>query len=165
MVPFVYFASVCRSLWCLVSALTQVGRGGLLCRFACSVVLWGGRGAPDKYHWLVWGVLAVFRPHWVWPCSWRVCFPRLHCSGSQLLYREWALSCVHFPGLSCSGSGSRVLHKGAGSVGPASCAFPFRAAQAARRTLYRCSVTSPLPIPASVSRHAGKVRLMFLLGS
>ena len=47
----------------------------------------------------------MFRPHWVYPCSQNVCFPRLHCSGSRLLYRVWALCCVHFPGLSCSGSG------------------------------------------------------------
>ena len=32
--------------------------------------------------------------------------------------------CVHFPGLSRSGSGSRVLHKGTDSVGPAFCALP-----------------------------------------
>ena len=25
-----------------------------------------------------------------------VCSPRLHCSGSRLLYREWALRCVRF---------------------------------------------------------------------
>ena len=35
-----------------------------------------------------------------------------------------ALGCVHFPDLSCSGSGSRVLHKGADLVGPAFCALP-----------------------------------------
>ena len=35
-----------------------------------------------------------------------------------------ALGCVHFPGLSCSGSGSRVLHKGTDSVGPVFCALP-----------------------------------------
>ena len=35
-----------------------------------------------------------------------------------------ALGWVHFPGLSCSGSGSWVLHKGTDSVGPASCALP-----------------------------------------
>ena len=35
-----------------------------------------------------------------------------------------ALGCVHFPGLSHSGSGSRVLHKGTDSVGPAFCALP-----------------------------------------
>ena len=34
------------------------------------------------------------------------------------------LDCVHFPGLSHSGSGSRVFHKGTDSVGPAFCAFP-----------------------------------------
>ena len=41
-VPFVYLASVCRSLQCLISALTQAGRGGLLFRFASSVALLGG---------------------------------------------------------------------------------------------------------------------------
>ena len=35
----------------------------------------------------------------------------------------WALGCMHFPGLSHSGSGSRVLHKGADLVGPAFCAL------------------------------------------
>ena len=67
------------------------------------------------------------------PRSWRVCFPHLHCSGSRLLYRERALSCMHFPGLSRSGSGSQVLHNGTDSVGPAFCAVPqVRAAQATR---------------------------------
>ena len=131
-VPLVYLASVCRSLQFLISTLTQMGGGGLLFRFTCSVVLWGRRGAADKYHWRVWRVLTVFRPHWVCPHSRRMCFPRLHCSGSRLLYREQALSCVHFPGLSRSGSGSWVLHKGADSVGPALCAFLVRAAQEIR---------------------------------
>ena len=35
-----------------------------------------------------------------------------------------ALACVHFSGLSCSGSGSQVLHKGTDSAGPAFCALP-----------------------------------------
>ena len=39
-------------------------------------------------------------------------------------YLKWALGCMHFPGLNCSGSSSRVLHKGPGSVGPAFCALP-----------------------------------------
>ena len=64
-VPFVYLASVCWSLQCLISTLTQVGGGGLLFRFTGSVVLWGGRGAAGKCHWPEWGALAVFRPHWV----------------------------------------------------------------------------------------------------
>ena len=65
-------------------------------RFACSVVLWRGRGTADKYHWRVWEALPVFLPHWVCPRSWHLCFPRLCCSGSRLLYREQALSCMWF---------------------------------------------------------------------
>ena len=37
---------------------------------------------------------------------------------------KWALGCLYFPGLSRSGSGSRVLHKGADSIGSAFCALP-----------------------------------------
>jgi len=46
----------------------------------------------------------------------------LHCSAGNCLRR--ALGCVHFPGLSCSGSGSWVLHKGTDLVGPVFCALP-----------------------------------------
>ena len=35
-----------------------------------------------------------------------------------------ALGCVFFPGLSCSGSGSRVLHKDTDSVGLVFCVLP-----------------------------------------
>ena len=35
-----------------------------------------------------------------------------------------ALGCVHFPGVSLSGSGSQVLHKGTDLVGPEFCALP-----------------------------------------
>ena len=37
---------------------------------------------------------------------------------------KWALGCVHFPGLSLSGSGSWVFHSGTGWVGPPLCALP-----------------------------------------
>ena len=99
------------------------GRGGLLFRFACSVVLWGGRDAADKCHWPVWGALTVFQPHWVWPRSWCVLSLSILLS-SRLLYREWALSCVHSPGPSHSDSGFRAFHKSTDSVGPAFCTFP-----------------------------------------
>ena len=49
---------------------------------------------------------------------------RLHPGCSAGNWLRWALGCVHFPGLSRSGSGSRVLHTGAVSVGPAFCALP-----------------------------------------
>ena len=45
----------------------------------------GQRNTANKYHWRVWGVLAVYGPHWVCPSSRRLCFPSLHCSGSRLL--------------------------------------------------------------------------------
>ena len=74
-----------------------------------------------------WGVLSVYGPPCVCPSS------RQHVlSGSTLLslqvalqgnYPKRVLNFVHFPGLSCSGSGSWILHKGTDSVG---CAFrPF----------------------------------------
>ena len=85
---FILASSVCKSLQCLTSTLTQVGEGGHLLRLTCSVLLWGGRNAANKYHWHVWGVLPVSRAHWVCPRSWHVCFPSLHCSGSRLLCQE-----------------------------------------------------------------------------
>ena len=35
-----------------------------------------------------------------------------------------SLGCMHLPGLSCSGSGTRVVLRGTDSVGPAFCALP-----------------------------------------
>ena len=46
----------------------------------------------------------------------------LGCSAVEL--SEAGPGCVHFPGLSCSGSVSWVLHKGADLVGPAFCSLP-----------------------------------------
>ena len=79
-----------------------------------------------------------------------VCFPGLHRSGSRLLCRgslKQALGCVHSPGLSCSGSGSRVLHKGADSVGPAFCALPRS------KQLRRSCLASALPQLGGESYH------------
>jgi len=49
---------------------------------------------------------------------------------------KWPLDCVHFPGISHSGSGSWVLHKDADSVGPAFCALP-RSEQLRRLGVWR----------------------------
>ena len=61
--------------------------------------------------------------------------------------RRRALGCVHFPGLSCSGAGSRVLHTGANAVGPALCALPRPNSSGDQvSTLFRCGlITSPVP--------------------
>ena len=56
---FILTSSVCWSLQCLISTLTEGGKGGHLFRLTCSVVLWGGRNTANKYHWHVWGVLSV----------------------------------------------------------------------------------------------------------
>ena len=85
---FILASSVCWSLQCLISALTQGGGVGHFFRLICSFVHWRGRNTANKYHWHLWGVLTVSWPHWVCPCSWRVCFPSLHCSGSRLLCPE-----------------------------------------------------------------------------
>ena len=71
-------------------------------------------------------MLAVSWPHWVCPCSPRVCFPCLHCLGSRLLCGNClrpALGCMHFPGLSRSGSGTQVLLKAQTRLGL--CFVPF----------------------------------------
>ena len=98
-----------------------------------------------------------------------VCFPRLHCSGFSLLYREQTLSCVHFPSLSHSDSCSWVLHKGPESVGPAFSAFPVRAAQTTRSLTSALSPGAaciiPSAAPVSLSGCAGQVCLVSLLGS
>ena len=122
---FILASSVCWSLQCLISALTQGGQWwSLFFRLACSVVLWGGRNTANKCHRRV---FIVIQPHWVCPHSRRVCFPvytaqTLGCSAGNCLM--WALVCTHFPRLSHSGSCSWVLHKGADFVGPAFCAHP-----------------------------------------
>ena len=171
MVPsslFMLASSVCKSLQCLSSTLTQGGERGHLFSLTCSLVLWRVKvkvkslscvrlfatpwtvayqappspgfsrqeywsGVPfrdtaNKYRWRVWGVLTVYGSHWVCPSSRQCVLP-----GSTVLRIQVALqgNCptqalhfVHFPGLSCLGSGSRVLHKGTDSVGCAFCALP-----------------------------------------
>ena len=61
---FVYFSFLCLQ----VSSVSNFhpdtrGRWWTFFRLTCSVVLWGGRNTANKYHWHVWGVLAVSGPH------------------------------------------------------------------------------------------------------
>ena len=46
----------------------------------------------------------------------------LGCSAG--IHPQPALGCLHLPGLNNSGSGTRVVLRGADSVGPAFCALP-----------------------------------------
>ena len=121
-------------------------------------MLRGGRGAPDRYHWRVWGALSA--PLGLHPVT-GVCFPCVHCSGSRLLYREW-------PWVAC-GSSFPSSTKAQALLGLRSVPSPARAAQAARSLTGTLSpgVVRLLPstVPASVSTCAGRVHLVSVLGS
>ena len=155
---FILASSVCKSLQCLISTLTQGGEVGHLFKLTCSVVLWGGKNTANIYHWCVWGGLTVSGPHRVCPSSWCMCFLWSTLLSLQVALQgnclKPALGCVHFPGLSCSGSGSQVLHKGTDSAGRAFCALS-RSEQLRRPGAWqvhspRCEVgliTSAVPAP------------------
>ena len=136
-------ASLCQSLRCLISALTQAGRvascSGSLVQFSPAA----GRARRCRQT-----SLCVGRPHSVpatlgLPRS-RVCtFP---------VYTAQAPGCSIWSGpcVAC-GSSFRVLHKSVESVGPAFYAFPARAAQAARGlgalSPVRCAFSPPRAQP------------------
>ena len=121
-------------------------------RLTCSVVLWGGRDTANKYHRCM---LAVSRPHWVCPCSPRVCFPCLHCLGSRLLCRELSEASPVLHALPTSKplrfrhSGSPQRHR----LGWACilCPSQVRAAQVMRCLVSVVAVTYHLPHPAQFS--------------
>ena len=93
-------SSVCKSLQCLISTLTQGGGGGHLFRLTCSVVLWGGRNTANKYHWRVWATLGL-PPLTACVLSWSTLLRlQVALQGNCL---KWVLGCVHSPGLSHSG--------------------------------------------------------------
>ena len=112
-------------------------------RFACSVVLQGGRGAADRYP-CVWGALTVFWPHWVCPRSRLCAFPvyTAQVPGCSM----WSRPCA------ACGSSFRVLHKSTDSAGPAFCAFPHRSSSGSQEldehTLPGGSVPYPLHGPS-----------------
>ena len=91
------------------------------------------------------------------PCSWHMCFPSLHCSGSRLLCRE--LSKVGprlcaLPGLSCSGSDFGYSTKAQIRLGLQFAPFPGPSSSG-DQVLGECSLPSWVghfntsPVPAS----------------
>ena len=91
-------------------------------RLTCSVVLWRGRKTANT------GMCSQWFSHTGFAPAHSVCaFPvytvqALGCSAGNCVML--ALGCMHSPGLSCSGSGFWVLHKGSDFVGPVFCARP-----------------------------------------
>ena len=119
-VPPVIASSVCRSRQCLVSALTQRGRWRTLFfffRLICSVALWGGREGCCKQITLACArsasaTLGLTPVHSA--CSLPAhAAQALGCSTGN--HPRPALGCLHFPGPSCSGSGTRVVLRGTDS--------------------------------------------------
>ena len=110
----------------------------------------------------------VFQPHRVCPRSPRVCFPVYTAQAPGCSPGSVPALCA-LPSPSRSGSVSQVPHKDAGSVGPAFCAVSGPSSSGnwvlEEHTLFRCSTTSPLPVPASVSRRAQSSPLVSVLGS
>ena len=139
------------------------GEGGHLFRLTCSVVLQGGRSPANKITGVC-GELSVsghtgFTLLTACVLS-RSTLPRLQVALQGLCLRQ-ALGCVHFPGLCRSGSGSRVPHRGTGSVGPAFCALP-RSEQLRRSGAWpahtpqvRRILSSPRPSPLASWVHSG----------
>ena len=82
---FVLTSSVCWSLQCLISALTQGGGGRHFFRLTCSVELCGERDAANNT-----GVCSQCPGYTGFAPTHGVCFPCLHCLGSRLLF--WELS-------------------------------------------------------------------------
>ena len=93
-VPFVYLASVCLSLQCLSSALTQAGGGGLF-RFASFITLQGGMGAAFS----VYAAQAPGCSIWSVPCTARGSSPRVFHKSAESTVPAFCA----FPGPSSSG--------------------------------------------------------------
>ena len=110
-VPSVIASSVCWSLQCLVSALTQRGRWRTLFfffRLTCSVALWGGRALQTNNTGVCSQCLSHAGPA---PIHGACSLPAhnaqvLGCSTGYHL--RLALGCLHLPGPSCSEAQTRL---------------------------------------------------------
>ena len=99
----------------------------------------------------VWTTLAL--PQLKAACAFRV-YTALAPGCSAGCCPKWALRFMHFSGLSRSGSGSQVLHKGTDSVGRAFCAL-YRSEGSGDQVIGECTaprglcVLTPSRVPAT----------------
>ena len=143
-------ASVCWSLQCLISMLTQEGGGGHFFRLTCSVALWGGRDAANNP-----GVCLQCLSHTgPAPTHGACALPvytaqALGCSAGN--HPRLALGCIHFPGLSHSDSGTRDSTKVQTQLGLSFVLFP-RPSSSGDQVLVergRCDLSPPPSLPLS----------------
>ena len=126
--PLHYFALLCLQVFSVSNFYPDTrGEGGHLFRLTRSAVLWGGKNTTKN------SLACVGSTHSVWITVGLPLITACVLSQSTLVRLQialqgkclkWALGFIHFPGLSHSGSGSWVLHKGTDSVGPVFCALP-----------------------------------------
>ena len=123
---FILASSVCMSLQCLISVLTQGSEGGHLLGSLVQLCCEGGTLQANITG--MCGECSQCLGHRVCPLLTVYVLSQFTLLRFQVALQgyslKWALGCMHFPDLSLSGSGSCVLHKGADSVGPAFCALP-----------------------------------------
>ena len=126
---FILASSVCWSLHCLISALTKGVGAKVVTSLGSLVQSCCGDGGTLQTN--ITGMCGecsqCFSRTGFAPtrglCAFLVCTAQTPgCSARNC--PRWALGCMHFPGLSRSGSGSQVLPKGADLVGAAFCALP-----------------------------------------
>ena len=125
---FILASSVCKSLQGLISSLTKVGEDDHLFRLTCSVVLWEEGTLQAN----ITGVCeecsqcmdhtGLAPAHRLRVLSWATLL-RLQVALQGCCPKQ-ALHFVYVPGLSCSGSGSWIFHKGTDLVGCAIRPFP-----------------------------------------
>ena len=126
---FILASSVCWSLHCLISALTKgvgvkvVTSLGSLVQSCCG----DGGTLQTNITGMCGECSQCFSRTGFAPAHGVCAFPVYTVQTPGYSARNclrWALGCMHFPGLSRSGSGSQVLPKGADLVGAAFCALP-----------------------------------------
>ena len=118
------------------------------------------RNTAYKYHWHVWGVLAVSGLHWVCPCSQYVYFPGLHCLGFRLLCHgtvwggPWVActSQIYFAQVQVLGYSTKAQTQLGLCFVPAFCALPRSSNSGdqvlGEHTLPKCGVSYHLPGPS-----------------
>ena len=124
-VPSVLASSVCWSLQCLISSLTQGGGGG---HFVLGSLVQSRCGEGGTLQTNNTGVCSQCLSHSGPAPAHGACALPVHtaqalgCSTGN--NPRPALGCMHLPGLSRSSSGTRVVLRGTDSVGPAFCTLP-----------------------------------------
>ena len=127
-VPSVIDSSVCWSLQRLVSALTQRGRWRTLFFSFLGSLVQSRCGEGGTLQTNNTGVCSQCLSHTGPALAQGACAISAHtaqalgCSAGNRL--RLALGCMHLPGLSRLGSGTRVVLRSADSVGPVFCALP-----------------------------------------